>query len=212
MVDHDRGDRGDTVTTRWARFARGWTAAVFSTLVAAGSHAVAGGGSASLLALVVALAFAGVTCVALTGTRLSLLRVAASVALSQVAFHTVFSTIASAPGGTSVSRPHDHSQALSLDAGEASAAPSHHTDGWMWLGHAVAAVLTIIALRYGEGAFWRLRSIAALFVRIVLVAVPALSPRPRPRPVAAEPVFVALFCAFVRSSLGLRGPPVGAVA
>jgi hypothetical protein len=212
MVDDDRGDRGETVTTRWARFARGWIAALFSTLVAAGSHTVAGGGSPSALALVVALAFAGVACVALTGTRVSLLRVTASVAVSQVAFHSFFSTIASVPGGSAVVRAHEHAHAATLDVARAGVGASHHTDGRMWLGHAVAGVLTIIALRYGEGAFWRLRSIALLFVRVVLAALPVLVPRPIPRPVAVEPRFVAPFCAFVRSSLGLRGPPMGAVA
>jgi hypothetical protein len=201
------------VTTRWARFARGWLAALFSTLVAAGSHTVAGGDSPGALALVVALSFAGVTCVALTGKALSLPRLSAAVALSQLAFHTVFSTIASA-GPAAAAAPHVHGAATPLVVGDAGASAGHHTDGWMWLGHAVAAVLTILALRHGEGAFWRLRSIALLFVRTVFAVVPVpVTVRPAaPRPVVGGHLFVPRFCAFVRSSLGLRGPPVGAVA
>jgi hypothetical protein len=211
-VDDDRGDRGETVTTRWARFARGWIAALFSTLVAAGSHTAAGGGSPSALALVVALAFAGVTCVALTGTRVSLPRVTVSVAVSQLAFHSFFSTISAPPGGAGMPGGHEHAHAAALALGDIPPAVSHHTDGWMWLGHAVAAVLTIVALRYGEGAFWHLGSIARMFVRVVLAAVPSIAPLPRNRPVSDGPRFVPSFCAFVRSSLGLRGPPTGAVA
>jgi hypothetical protein len=205
------------VTTRWARFARGWLAALFSTLVAAGSHTVAGGHSPGVLALLVALAFAGVTCVALTGKAMSLPRLSAAVALSQLAFHTVFSSIAaggqSAAGHTAAAAQHVHAAATPLVVGDVASA-GHHTDGWMWLGHAVAAVLTIVALRHGEGAFWRLRSIALLFVRTVFAVVPVPVPvRPAaPRPVEGGHLFVPRFCAFVRSSLGLRGPPAGAVA
>jgi hypothetical protein len=201
------------VTTRWARFARGWLAALFSTLVAAGSHTVAGGDSPGTLALVVALAFAGVTCIALTGKSISLPRLAAAVTLSQLAFHTLFSTIAST-GSPAAAAPHVHGAATPLVVGDVATSAGHHADGWMWLGHAVAAVLTVLALRYGEGAFWRLRSIARLFVRTLFVVLPALTPAritPR-RPVEGDHLFVPRFCAFVRSSLGLRGPPSGVVA
>jgi hypothetical protein len=202
------------VTTRWARFARGWLAALFSTLVAAASHTLAGGDSPAPLALVVALAFAGVTCVALTGKAISLPRLSVSVALSQLAFHTLFSTIATAPSAATPAQPHAHGQATPLLVDTVAASAGHHTDGWMWLGHGIAAVLTVVALRYGEGAFWRLRSIARLFVRTVFAALPVLIPRLPGvrRPVESGHLFVPRFCAFVRSSLGLRGPPAGAVA
>ena len=40
---HCNSDTGARMSTRWARFARGWLAAVFSTLIAAASHTIAGG-------------------------------------------------------------------------------------------------------------------------------------------------------------------------
>jgi len=198
------------MTTRWARFARGWLAALFSTTVAAASHTLAGGSSPSAVSLVVALAFAGVACIALTGTTLSLARLTASVALSQLAFHTLFSTIGTSTGAPAVAggAAHDHSVALTI-AGDGGAV-AHHSDGWMWVGHAAAAVLTIVALRYGEGAFWRLASIALLFVRTLFARVPVVLPLRRPvrRARVVGHLFVPRICAVLRTSLGLRGPPV----
>jgi len=199
------------MTTRWARFARGWLAALFSTTVAAASHTLAGGNSPSVVSLVVALAFAGVACIALTGTTLSLTRLTASVALSQLAFHVLFSTIGTstgAPAGIARSA-HDHSATLPLGADAGSGAVAHHADGWMWLGHAAAAVLTIVALRYGESAFWRLAAIALLFVRTLFARIPAvpLVSRPARRARVVGHLFVPRICAVLRTTLGLRGPP-----
>jgi hypothetical protein len=201
------------MTSRWARFARGWLVAVFSTLVAAASHTLAGGESPSVVSLVIALAFAGVTCIALTGKTVSLARISVGVALSQAAFHTLFSTISSS--GASVlqpSGPHVHGSPVLLVA-EGPAPMGHHTDGWMWLAHAAAAVITIVTLRYGESAFWRLREIAALFVRTVVTALPAVPVLPRVirRPPVSGHLFVPRICAVVRASLGLRGPPAPCV-
>jgi hypothetical protein len=199
------------MTTRWARFARGWLAALFSTTVAAASHTLAGGNSPSAVSLVVALAFAGVACIALTGTTLSLIRLMASVALSQLAFHVLFSTIGTSTGAAArfTGSAHDHSATLTLGADAGSGAVAHHADGWMWLGHAVAAVLTIVALRYGESAFWRLAAIALLFVRTLFARIPAvpLVPRPVRRARVVGHLFVPRICALLRTTLGLRGPP-----
>jgi hypothetical protein len=204
------------MTTRWARFARGWLAAVFSTTVAAASHTLAGGNSPSAVSLVVALAFAGVACIALTGTTLSLTRLTASVALSQLAFHVLFSTIGTSAGAPArfAGSAHDHSSTLTsstltLGAESGAGAVAHHADGWMWLGHAAGAVLTIVALRYGEGAFWRLTAIALLFVRTLFARIPVvpLVPRPVRRARVVGHLFMPRICAVLRSTLGLRGPP-----
>lgn len=201
------------MTTRWARFARGWLAALFSTLVAAVSHTLAGGAAPSAVSLALALAFAGIACVALTGTTVSPVRLTVAVTLSQAAFHTMFSTIGSAAGASAGAGgvAHRHGASVMLQsatpAGESSMT---HQDGWMWAGHAVAAVITIVALRYGEVAFWRMRGIALLLVRTLLAAVPTVAPLPRParRAVDAGHRFVPRILDFLRLSLGLRGPPV----
>ena len=205
--------RGE-MTTRWARFARGWLAALFSTLVAAGSHTLAGGQSPSHVSLVLALAFGGITCVALTGKTISPLRLTAAVTLSQLAFHSMFSTIgtptALVPSDGAGVHQHGASAHLLPGATPVGEQAMHHQDAWMWLGHAVAAAITIVALRYGEAAFWRMRGIAMLLVRTVLAIVPAvpLLPRATRRAVVAGHLFVPRCIEFLRLSLGLRGPPV----
>jgi hypothetical protein len=202
------------MTTRWARFARGWLAAVFSTLLAAASHTLAGGASPSVVSLAVALSFSGIVCIALTGKTVSLPRLSAAVLLSQVTFHTLFSTMTT-PAGSALpasTGAHDHGAAVVLLTGGTTGA--HHSDGWMWLGHAAAALVTIVTLRYGEGAFWRVRGIAALFVRTVFAAAPdvPLLPRIIRRPPVVGHLFIPRICAVLRSSLGLRGPPVSSFA
>ena len=195
------------MSTRWARFARGWLAAVFSTLVAAVSHTLAGGPSPSAVSIVVALAFAGIACVALTGKRLSLVRLASSVVLSQVAFHSLFSTIGvSTATVASVGGAHHHTSALPMVAG----GTMHHTDPWMWAAHAFAALVTVVALRHGESAFWRLAEIALLGVRTVFAGIPVVPSLPRDTRVVVgwAQHLDARTCDFIRSSLGLRGPPV----
>ena len=91
------------MSTRWARFARGWLTALFSTLIAAVSHTLAGGPPGTL-AVVVSLAFAGMLCVGLTGKRPSAVRLAASVGGSQLLFHQLFGSWGTRPG--SPRRPH----------------------------------------------------------------------------------------------------------
>ena len=174
------------MTTRWARFARGWVVAVFATLLAALSHTLGGGAAPSGLAVVVSLAFAGMICVGLAGRTVSTLRLALSVLLSQLIFHTLFSfggaggaltTDASATAGL-----HGHAAAPSVAAVLPAAEPAAHLGhaGWaMWLAHLAAAAVTIVALRHGERAFWGLLANARLGIRSVIsihvpVAVPAM--------------------------------------
>lgn len=62
------------MTTRWARFTRGWLGAVFSTFVAALSHTAGGGSGPGLLPVALCLAFAVIVCIGLAGRSLSLWR------------------------------------------------------------------------------------------------------------------------------------------
>lgn len=61
---------GAGMTTRWARFARGWIAAIVSLFAAASSHTLAGGS----LPATAGIALSGATCVPLAGKTLSLAR------------------------------------------------------------------------------------------------------------------------------------------
>jgi hypothetical protein len=189
------------MASRWARVARALLAAVFSTLVAAGSHVIAGG-SVSGAGLAIAMVFSALVCIALTGKRLSRVRLAASVGISQFAFHSVFGLVGS--GGTVVSTGH-HAILSAPDA--AAAAP---TSLWMVAAHAAAAIVTTIVLQHGEAALWRLRELVILLVRVAIVGPvePTVSGRVRePR----STVFCARFFVLNRASLRYRGPPAAFV-
>jgi hypothetical protein len=88
------------MNTRWARFARGWIAAIVSLFVAACSHALAGGALPATAGLALCLAFSGAVCVLLAGKTLSLARLSIAVGLSQLPFHGLFSLLTDAPLGT----------------------------------------------------------------------------------------------------------------
>jgi len=153
-----------TTATRAERFARGWLTAVASTLVAAFSHVAGGGMQPGALGVVLALAVAVPVCVALASVHLSTVRLVLAVGLSQAAFHLLFSLGASGGlGGVSASGGHHSSLVLTAatDAGVASST-MHMGGSAMWVAHAVAALVTIVALRRGEQTVW---AIARLAVR-----------------------------------------------
>ncbi len=211
--------------TRWARFARGWIVALFSTFVAALSHASAGGAVPSIVAIVVSLAFAGIICIGLAGRTLSLGRMAVSVLVSQLIFHGLFSfggpggaltvSPSSASAGAAGAGAHEHGPiGVLADLG---AAPVGHGAGhdhvvWMWVAHSVAALITIVALRHGETAFWGLfctvrLGIRSLFQALAGVLVGATLPGiPRSSATTAR-VFTPRDRALVFSRMRHRGPP-----
>ena len=181
--------------SRWSRVVRGLLAATFATGTAAVSHALAGG-TISAVGIGVALAFATVVSVALTGGRPSVGRLAASVTVSQLGFHTMFSYLGD--GATVVTHGH-HS--LIADATAAT-----HLDASMWFGHAVAAALTLVVLHHGERAFWRLADL--LFVRLRLTFTLATPATPL---LSAFSPLTILRSIRERSSVLYRGPPVSLV-
>lgn len=218
------------MSTRWARFARGWVVALLSTLVAALSHTIGGGAAPAALAVVVSLAFAGMICVGLSGHTVSVLRLTLSVVLSQIIFHTLFSfggaggaltTDAAAAAGL-----HGHAAAPIVTAvlpaatvlvGADGAAHAGHAAWPMWIAHLAAAAVTIIALRYGERAYRGLRATARLGIRAV---VPLRAPLSVP---IAEPALlrcpIEISAAPPRRDLDVflvtrphRGPPVFALS
>ncbi|POH69817.1 hypothetical protein C3B59_04865 [Cryobacterium zongtaii] len=203
------------MTTRWARFARGWIVAAVSTFVAALSHTVGGGGVPGLLAVVVSLAFAGIVSIALSGRTLSTWRLTAAVLLSQLIFHGLFS-FGSAGGAlvtTDASTAHAHSAGSvavlvpsSLQAGTMSGADH----GLMMTGaHVLAAVVTVLALRFGERAFWGLFSTATVALQ-ALVRILVLTPIPNiPQTISASSAALPPRDLLVLlSPMRHRGPPV----
>jgi hypothetical protein len=209
------------MATRWARFMRGWVAASFSTFVAALSHTLGGGAAPGVLAVIVSLAFAGMVCVALSGRTLSWSRVAASVIVSQLIFHGLFSLGAaggalSADATARASLSAHHHAALDLAQGVTGPTGAHganHDGAGMWIAHGIAALVTILALCYGEAAFWGTLATARLVIRrVVTIAAAITPPAPARRIPSPGLVFVAREPALVFSVMRHRGPPLSAGA
>ncbi|TFD24948.1 hypothetical protein [Cryobacterium sp. TMS1-13-1] len=205
--------------TRWARFARGWIVAAFSTFVAALSHTLGGGSAPSLLVVVVSLAFAGMVCVALAGRTLSFWRGAVSVLVSQIIFHGLFSL--GATGGMlgadaiAAAATHQHAALPGLIDPMVMGATAHvpHDGAAMWLAHFGAAIVTILALRFAERAFWSLVENVRLGIRTLFVPAQLAVPVAAPQRIGnVAPVLTPRDLVLVLSAMRHRGPPVFALA
>ena len=185
--------------SRWARVARGTIAAGFATFVAAFSHVVAGGQAPSLFGMAASFVISTMLCTALTSRAPSLWRLAASVAVSQVLFHALFSGL-----GTPVPVAHDMAA-----MGVVTGTPHLHADGPMWLAHAAAGMVTLLALRHAESVIWGAARVVALFLARLFglpiaarFELPVHAARPAVAPHRAAAPFL--------SSMSYRGPPPGA--
>ncbi|SMH29919.1 hypothetical protein SAMN06295885_0365 [Rathayibacter oskolensis] len=176
--------------------ARGSVAAVTATATAAASHTLAGAEAPSAPILALAIAFSAVVCVLLSGRRLSLPRLSASVLLSQLAYHALFLMTGSGGDvsvagttGTGITSAHFHGGGtVELIAGGGGHAA--HSPGMLGA-HLVAAALTVAALRHGERLFWTLGAellgaVVRLVARASALATPsrpsvALHGTPEPR-------------------------------
>jgi hypothetical protein len=204
------------MTTRWARLARGWIAAIVSLFVAACSHALAGGALPATAGLALCLAFSGVACVFLAGKTLSHARLSVAVALSQLLFHGLFSLLADTPLSTTVpvGPGIHHGDMMVRQLGTASSAfPVMNVDAelWMWAGHACGAIVTIAALSFGERTFWALVRLTQLFISRILDTV---YPAETPLLVGSGQdhcAQVSTACALIFSIHRLRGPPLCAI-
>ncbi|WP_423923190.1 hypothetical protein ACPEEZ_04375 [Frigoribacterium sp. 2-23] len=193
------------MTTRWARFARGWFVAVASVIVASVSHVCGGGMDPGDLGVVLSLAFAVPLCIALSGRRLSIVRLAVSVALSQVVFHLLFSLGASTGG---VGATGGHHEALVVTADGTATTVMDMPTAAMTIAHAVAAVLTIAALHRGDVALQALARLAGgrlTVARLLLAVVRPGDDGRRARPVVVRRVDAHVF-RFL-TARPHRGPP-----
>ncbi|CAN5157027.1 hypothetical protein BH09ACT3_BH09ACT3_16310 [soil metagenome] len=192
------------MSSRAARLARGAAAASIALFVAACSHALAGGALPNVAGLALVVVFSVLVSVLLTGKRMSLPRLIVSVALSQALFHGAFSLLGAAGGaGVAPTGGHAHSMAFVPTATAGAAAD----DAGMWLAHLVAAVVTVLALRFGERAFWGLFGLVDSALHVSRYrAAPASQPTDR---LALAPAFDDLPrpLSVVLSALRHRGPP-----
>ncbi|MCK6081326.1 hypothetical protein KZX37_09110 [Microbacterium sp. EYE_5] len=190
--------------SRLSRVVRGGIAASVATFAALLSHVAAGGDVPGWLGIAVPLVLSVFVCTALTGRRLSLVRLALAVTLSQLLFHTLFVVGAVTPSGLT----HVHHMHLPMDAGATTVAIG--ADPLMWAMHGLAALVTVIAVHRGEHAARRLLAIAADVARWarrrILAAVLALGALDRPVLPSVSAAAPVLRSVVLRVAAG-RAPP-----
>jgi hypothetical protein len=136
---------------------RGFAASSLAIFVALAGHVSGGGQMPGPLGILVPWVFSFMICVLLAGRSLSLVRLGISVAASQFLFHTLFVLGTITP--SAVSTPHVHGVPLVLPP--TTGIPEAVTaDASMWLGHALAALLTVAALHRGERLILLVRDLA----------------------------------------------------
>jgi hypothetical protein len=192
--------------SRWARVARGVAAGTIATLVAAASHGLAGGTFPGFAGVALALSFSAIVGMLLAGRRVSAWRLSASVILSQLAFHMVFSTIGGAGEVLAGGGHHDMGPLVISTSSDAVV----HASAGMWFAHGIAALLTILALRHGEVAFWGLRDTARMLLAALLQSTPPLPVQPFARGHRAATVqrLVPQIAREFLEARGTRGPPL----
>lgn len=192
--------------SRSTRTARGAAGSLAATLLAAASHGIAGG-TITWPAVAVTAILALPLCTALAGRVASLWRLATAVGIAQFLYHWIFAgvdLVSADPQRPPAPAHAAHLAALQGFAPDLASAGS--ADTAMWIGHAVAAVLTVALLHRGE------RACLAL-AHLVRRALPWARPRPVPvssrRPAIRPLVFRAPLRArfLTRSAISHRGPP-----
>jgi hypothetical protein len=192
------------MNSRATRLARGSVLAGFAVAVAAASHTIAGGAQPSLIALALALAFAVPLCAALMAPQLSLWRTSLAIATSQLIFHGLFALLGGDSVVSMVGTMAHHGGTVALSA---SAAGGTHDPAMMFLGHAVAAIITIALIRRGELAVAALVHLLLASIALVVAVLRALPPTPR-RPLAQQSAPIASRLRYVFLSAHVdRGPP-----
>ncbi|MFF1571644.1 hypothetical protein ACFVWR_02775 [Leifsonia sp. NPDC058292] len=192
--------------SRWARVIRGLLASAAAIFVAALFHVAGGGAAPGPIAIALSLAFATLASIALTARRLSLWRLTASVAISQFLFHLLFAlgggtaTFASSDGSAMPNHLHSGA-ALVMSAAPGAPNVTHAdmgilpSDAGMWAAHASAVLVTVVAVTFGERAFWGLlesarlvvRSVAGLLLAAASVVLPVFAPHRTAAVAGAEP-------------------------
>lgn len=159
-----------------------FVAASASTFIALASHVFAGGGMPGFLGIAFPLGLAVLACILLGRIRTDSLRLALSVGASQFLFHTLFvlgTPPASVGAGPTADAHAGHGQlaassamadfATSAGASTTGAALHLGHDGpLMWAMHAVAAVLTALALYFGETLLAKLATAKDAAVELLL--------------------------------------------
>ncbi|WP_144573799.1 hypothetical protein [Brevibacterium jeotgali] len=226
----------DDARANHTRLLRGVAAGFFATFVALFSHIAGGGQSPTPLGVGVPLLFAVFVCVVLGGRKASLVRLSASVGISQTVFHWIFEAASRAPSGAVGTTAADAAGAsaaqLALHANHVGGVPSgfasavtgagasHHAahgDGAMTAAHIVAAAVTIAVLYRSEVV---LRALAGLLRMVGSTFAPlrrlltdtAMITSPRLHLGTGCEVDTPASLGVIRSTRLDRGPPAGVLA
>ncbi|MFJ2543907.1 hypothetical protein [Microbacterium sp. NPDC087589] len=143
---------------------RGFAAASLATFAALAGHMTGGGQMPGALGIVVPWIFSFMVCVLFAGRKLSVIRLSISVAISQLLFHALFVLGSIEPSGTAVG--HVHGAPLVLPGGT-DLTGAVVADGTMWVGHLLAAIVTVLVAHRGERMLLALRELASQVVRWV---------------------------------------------
>ncbi len=203
----------DMVSSRIPRLVRGAVAATLATFVALFAHVVAGGEMPALIGVLVPLLLSITVCTLLAGRRLSVVRLTASVGVAQLLFHTLFVLgSGSSPHSAASSHHLDPAVTASILDAESSSMHSHGTGAGMWIGHGVAALVTVAVLYFAERMLLALMSTATRVDAWIGRLVEALT-RPVPPVFALRSVVVRCGTRALRAGAGLgslsrRGPPL----
>ncbi|GAA1667181.1 hypothetical protein [Microbacterium lacus] len=195
------------MTSRAIRTLRGGIAAAVAIEVALLSHVLAGGAAPDALLVALTFVVSWIVCLALAGRRLSLVRLALAVGLSQFAFHAAFSVLGTPQAAAASGGVHAH-HAMTMDAAPHATAMVA-ADPLMWAAHALAAVVTIAALYRGERAVRALLEPLVTLVRAVVHVVMVTPARPRRLAAARIENSVLPGRRWVAEPATRRGPPRG---
>ncbi|WP_442575195.1 hypothetical protein ACSBPH_15415 [Microbacterium sp. F51-2R] len=193
-------------TSRQVRALRGVVAATVTTLVAATSHTLAGGGPPSPALVGAVILLASPLAVALAGRRLAVWRLSVTVLVSQLLFHTSFGITLGATGGAAPDHAHHVIDPSWLAAGTTPAV--WPPDPLMIGGHVVGALVTVLALHRGERM---LRTLAQGILRLVRPAVGIPGPAQRRTLAPVATVVDSLRSSLLPSDQPRRGPPRAAL-
>ncbi len=194
------------MTSRPMRVLRGAIAAGVSVFTALFTHVVLGGGAMpGWLGVVLPLAFALPICVALAGRRVSAVRVALSVAASQVLYNALF--VLGSPTATVVPGSGHHGGASIAGASVEAIAPG----ATMWGAHVVAGAATVVLLFVAERCVGltvhAFAAVRAWLDRLISSGGTGTSPiRSAPLRTASERM--SAVSAVAMSSVRRRGPPL----
>jgi hypothetical protein len=202
----------DMVPSRIPRLVRGAVAAAFATLVALFAHVIAGGQTPAAVGVVVPLLLSVAACTLLAGRRLSIVRLSASVGIAQFLFHMLF--VLGTGSTTAPSAPVSHHIDPAVTASILDAEATVHSHGvgvGMWVGHLLAAFVTIGVLYFAERLLLTLAAIATRVNAWVRRLVESLT-RPVPPVFPLRDTVVASGSRVLHAGVRLgsatrRGPP-----